>query len=70
MNSRKTTKAALRAYLYDGHAIDRDSEEIRKMNVLLTSCGLETDVIEQIFQKMLNKEPTQVKAMFIPTAAI
>lgn len=40
------------------------------MNVLLTSCGLETDVIEQVFQKMLNKEPAQIKAMFIPTAAI
>ena len=39
------------------------------MNVLLTSCGLETDVIEQKFKKMLGKEPTQVKAMFIPTAA-
>lgn len=40
------------------------------MNVLLTSCGLETNVIEQAFQKMLNKEPSQIKAMFIPTAAI
>lgn len=40
------------------------------MNVLLTSCGLETDKIEQVFLKMLNKEPAQIKAMFIPTAAI
>ena len=40
------------------------------MNVLLTSCGLETNAIEQAFQKMLNKEPSQIKAMFIPTAAI
>ena len=40
------------------------------MNVLLTSCGLETSVIEQAFQKMLSREPTQIKAMFIPTAAI
>lgn len=40
------------------------------MNVLLTSCGLETNAIEQAFLKMLNKEPTQIKAMFIPTAAI
>lgn len=39
------------------------------MNVILTSCGLETDVIKQAFQKMLSKEPTQIKAMFIPTAA-
>ena len=40
------------------------------MNVLLTSCGLETNVIEQAFQKMLDKEPADIKAMFIPTAAI
>ena len=40
------------------------------MNVLLTSCGLETNVIEQAFLKMLDKEPAQIKAMFIPTAAI
>ena len=40
------------------------------MNVLLTSCGLETAVIEQAFQKMLDKEPAKIKAMFIPTAAI
>ena len=40
------------------------------MNVLLTSCGLETKVIEQEFLKMLNKAPSQIKAIFIPTAAI
>lgn len=40
------------------------------MNVLLTSCGLETRVNEQAFLKMLPKEPTQVRALFIPTAAI
>lgn len=40
------------------------------MNVLLTSCGLETKAIEQVFLKMLNKEPSRIKAMFIPTAAI
>ena len=40
------------------------------MNVLLTSCGLETKVIEQAFLKMLNKAPSQVRAIFIPTAAI
>lgn len=40
------------------------------MNVLLTSCGLETNVIEEAFKKMLNKEPAQIKAIFIPTAAI
>ena len=39
------------------------------MNVLLTSCGLETKAIEQVFLKMLNKAPSQVKALFIPTAA-
>ncbi|MCH5200022.1 MAG: Type 1 glutamine amidotransferase-like domain-containing protein [Oscillospiraceae bacterium] len=40
------------------------------MNVLLTSCGLETKAIEQTFLKMLNKAPSQAKAMFVPTAAI
>ena len=40
------------------------------MNVLLTSCGFETKVIEQEFLKMLYKAPSQIKAIFIPTAAI
>ena len=40
------------------------------MNVLLTSCGLETNAIEQAFRKMLKKSPAQIKAMLIPTAAI
>ena len=39
------------------------------MNVLLTSCGLETNVIKQAFENMLNKEPTKIKAIFVPTAA-
>lgn len=40
------------------------------MNVLLTSCGLETDKIKDVFTDMLNKKPAKVTAMFIPTAAI
>lgn len=40
------------------------------MNVLLTSCGLETKTIEKAFLDMLCKEPFKVKAMFIPTAAV
>lgn len=39
------------------------------MNVLLTSCGLETQQIENTFKSMLKKPLSQVKAMFIPTAA-
>lgn len=39
------------------------------MNVLLTSCGLETKKIEKAFMEMLPKEPSDIKAMFIPTAA-
>lgn len=39
------------------------------MNVLLTSCGLETEIIEKKFMEMLPKEPAEIKAMFIPTAA-
>ena len=41
-----------------------------KMNVLLTSCGLETQVIESAFINMLTKAPSETKAVFIPTAAI
>lgn len=39
------------------------------MNVLLTSCGLETEIIEKKFMEMLPKNPAEIKAMFIPTAA-
>ena len=39
------------------------------MNVLLTSCGLETKIIEKAFMDMLPKSPSEIKAMFIPTAA-
>lgn len=39
------------------------------MNLLLTSCGLETKTIEQTFLQMLNKPAEQVRALFIPTAA-
>ena len=39
------------------------------MNVLLTSCGLETRKIEETFIGMLPKSPSDCKAIFIPTAA-
>lgn len=39
------------------------------MNILLTSCGLETKKIEETFLKMLPKAPEKCKAIFIPTAA-
>ncbi len=39
------------------------------MNVLLTSCGLETETIEKAFKNMLPKSPSEIKAIFIPTAA-
>lgn len=39
------------------------------MNVLLTSCGLETKRIEETFLKMLPKPPAECRAIFIPTAA-
>lgn len=39
------------------------------MNVMLTSCGLETKAIEAQFLKMLKKSPEEAKAIFIPTAA-
>ena len=40
------------------------------MRVMLTSCGLETKQIENAFLEMLGKAPTDVRALFIPTAAI
>lgn len=39
------------------------------MNVILTSCGLETQRIEKLFTDMLPKSPSETKAIFIPTAA-
>lgn len=39
------------------------------MNVILTSCGLETQRIEEQFTDMLPKSPSETKAIFIPTAA-
>lgn len=40
------------------------------MRVLLTSAGLETEEIKGCFMKMLGKDTSMVKALFIPTAAI
>lgn len=39
------------------------------MNVMLTSCGLETKKIETVFLDMLPKAPSEIRAVFIPTAA-
>lgn len=39
------------------------------MNVLLTSCGLETETIKRAFLERLPKQPQDVRALFIPTAA-
>lgn len=39
------------------------------MNILLTSCGLETEKIVNTFKNMLAKPLSESKAMFIPTAA-
>ena len=39
------------------------------MNVLLTSCGLETQAITDTFLRMLPKPPADTRALFIPTAA-
>lgn len=39
------------------------------MNVLLTSCGLESEQIENTFKNMFNRPLAEVKAMFIPAAA-
>ncbi len=39
------------------------------MNILLTSCGLETKRIEKLFTDMLPKFSSEIRAIFIPTAA-
>lgn len=39
------------------------------LNVLLTSCGLETPAITDCFLRMLPKAPEAVRAIFISTAA-
>ena len=38
--------------------------------ILLTSAGFETDRILKIFQGLLLKDPANIKALFIPTAAV
>ena len=40
------------------------------MRVLLTSAGLETEEIKECFVDMAGKDMSDVKALFIPTAAI
>ncbi len=40
------------------------------MKVLLTSAGLQTDAIKDLFLKLLPKQPQEIKALFIPTAAV
>lgn len=40
------------------------------MDLILTSCGLETQEIQKAFENMLPKSPDKIRAMFITTAAI
>lgn len=40
------------------------------MKVLLTSAGLETEELKAYFVKMIGKDMSSVKALFIPTAAV
>lgn len=40
------------------------------MKALLTSCGLETETIKNKFIGFLDKDVSEIKAIFIPTAAI
>lgn len=37
---------------------------------MLTSCGIETELLKQAFLQMLGKAATESRALFIPTAAI
>ena len=45
-----------------------NSTPVRK--ILLTSAGFETKTISDTFLSLVGKEPTDIKALFIPTAAI
>ena len=40
------------------------------MKLMLTSCGIETQTIQECFLRWLDKSPAKTKALFIPTAAI
>lgn len=40
------------------------------MNVMLTSCGLETQAITDAFLRVLPAEPATARVLFIPTAAV
>lgn len=40
------------------------------MKLMLTSCGIETQAIQERFLQWLDKAPADAKALFIPTAAI
>lgn len=40
------------------------------MKVMLTSCGIETETLKQVFLQMLGKAPAEARALFIPTAAV
>ena len=40
------------------------------MRLILSSAGLENEVIQSHFMKSMNKEPEEVRPLFIPTAAI
>ena len=37
--------------------------------ILLTSSGFETDRVMEVFRGLFDKEPTKMKALFVPTAA-
>jgi peptidase E len=39
-------------------------------NILLSSAGFETKTIRDTFLDVVGKEPQEIKALFIPTAAI
>lgn len=40
------------------------------MKLMLTSCGIETELLKQKFLHMLGKSPAEAQALFIPTAAV
>ena len=45
-------------------------KRVNDMKVMLTSCGLETEEIKSCFMDLFDSDPKDIRALFIPTAAI
>jgi len=66
-----TGKQKVELFMYLS-SLMRESRENRTpvRKILLTSAGFETKTISDTFLSLIGKEPTDIKVLFIPTAAI